>query len=100
MPLASGNILLHLLELSRIVFLHPHVLDSPFVIEIEVRVLIHQGHVLCKGILDILIDGSLHVPVPLGVQMSIGNQEQCFLVSLPVSQGAENKEQKEDNRPG
>ena len=79
-PLPVLNILLHLLELCRIVFLHPHILDGAFVVESEGWVLCHQSHVVDQSVLNILRDCGLYIPVPLRIKMGVGNEEESLVV--------------------
>ena len=79
-PLSVPNVVLHLFELRRIVFLHPHILDGAFVVELEVRILCHQRHIIHQSVLDVLGNCSLDVPVPLRVKMGIGDEEECLLI--------------------
>ena len=78
-PLSVPNVVFHLFELRRIVFLHPHVLDGAFVVELEVRILCHQRHVVKERVLDVFRNGGLDSPVPLRVKMGIGDEEECLL---------------------
>ena len=71
MPLPTGNILLHLLKFRGVILLHPHVFDGPLIVQHKVGVLVHQRHVLRKGILNVLIDCCLDIPVPLGIKVCI-----------------------------
>ena len=80
MPLSALDVLLHLLELCRVVFLHPHILDGTFVVEMEVGILVHEGHIVHQSILDVLRDGGLHIPVPLRVEVGVGDEEKRLLV--------------------
>ena len=79
-PLPVLDVLLHLLELLGIVFLHPHVLDGPLVIESEAWVLGHERHIIHQSVLDILGDCSLDVPVPLCVEMGVGDEEESLFI--------------------
>ena len=82
MPLPGSDILLQCLVFGGIVFLHPHVPDGALVIEPEQGVLVHQCHVLRKGVLDVAVDGGVHLPVPLRVKVGVGDEKQCLLLRL------------------
>ena len=79
-PLPALHILLQLLELCGIILLHPHVLDGSLVVEAEVGILVHERHIVEQRVLDVLRDGSLDIPVPLGIEVSVGDEEECLVV--------------------
>ena len=79
-PLPAPHVLLQLLELRGVVLLHPHVLDGALVVEPEVGVLVHELHVVHQGVPDVLRYGGLDVPVPLRVEMRVGDEEEGLLV--------------------
>ena len=72
-PATSLDVLLHLLVLQRVVLLHPGILHAALEVEDVVRVLLQQHQVLLERVADVVADGGLHVPVPLGVEMGIGH---------------------------
>ena len=72
-PAPLGNVLLHFFILGGVVLLHPRVLDGSFEIEDIVRVVAQQMKILPDGLGDVLADGGLDVPVPLRVEVGIGD---------------------------
>ena len=79
-PAAAGDVpatlpypVFQLCILRRIVFLHPGVFHAALEVENVVGILAEQVEVLHHRVPDIGPDGGLHIPVPLGVQMGIGN---------------------------
>ena len=79
-PLPALDVAFQLLELRRVVLLHPHVLDGALVVEAEVGILVHERHVVHQRVLHILRDGGLYVPVPLCVEMGVRDEEEGLVV--------------------
>ncbi len=72
MPAAVPDILFHFFILRRIIFLHPGIFHTTFEVEHIVGIAFQQKQILTERIPNILFDRCLDIPVPLGIQMSVG----------------------------
>ena len=72
-PAAAADPLLHLSVQVGIVLLHPTVLNTSFEVENIVGIAFQQPEVLDHRIADVNLDRSLYVPVPLRIEMRVGN---------------------------
>ena len=70
-PPAVTDIVLQLQVAVRVVFLHPHVLDSTLVVESQVRIFVEQREILLHGILNVFANSGPYIPVPLRVKMRV-----------------------------
>ena len=80
MPSAGSYVSLELFEKVRIVLLRPGIFHGSFETEFIVGVFVEQREVLYERVVQILVDGSLHRPSPLCVEMSVGNHVDCRFV--------------------
>ena len=80
-PAALGNIFLELLVHLRVVFLGQLVAECAFKVHAVVGVLLEMLEVLDQGVLDVVADGCLNSPVPLGIQMGVSNYVEFFFIS-------------------
>lgn len=72
-PAAAADPLLHLSVQVGIILLHPTVLDASLEVENVVGIAFQQPEVLDHRIADVNLDRSLHVPVPLRIEMRVGD---------------------------
>ena len=89
MPLPRCDVLLQHLVLSRVVLFHPFVADSTFEIKHEGGILLEQAEIVYHSIAHILVDGGLHIPVPLSVQMTVRYKEQGLGIRISISSAGE-----------
>ena len=68
-PAARARVLLQAGVLGRVVFLHQLVAERALEAEHVVRVLLQQAEVVVERVAQVLVDGRLDRPAPLGVQM-------------------------------
>ncbi len=81
MPSAILDIILYLLIFCGIVLLHPRILHTSLEVEYIVGILAEQKQILGKSLPHIIADSSLDIPVPLGIQMGIGDSIYRLFVS-------------------
>ena len=84
MPTAIGNIAFHFFILQWIVFLHPCIFHATFKVENIVGIFLEQKEILVQCVSDMVADSSLHVPVPLRVEMCVSHHVgfHCFLLGM------------------
>ena len=83
-PTAIGNIAFHFFILQWIVFLHPCIFHTTFKVENIVGIFFEQKEILVQCVSDMVADSSLHVPVPLCVEMCVSHHIgfHCFLLGM------------------
>src|ERR1019366_7910036 len=79
-PAAFGDVLLHLGEIGRVVFLHHAVAIGAAEVEDVVRVLFEQVEIKQHRVLDVLADGGGVLPAPLGIEVSVADDIQGRLL--------------------
>ena len=72
-PTATANPLLHLPVHFGIILLHPTVLNASLEVENIVGIAFQQPEILDHRITDIHVDRGLHIPVPLRIEMRVGD---------------------------
>ena len=87
-PTSGGDILLHGGPGFRVILLEPHVVNSAFVVEVVIGILLQAFEVLKKSVRHKLANRVLHGPVPLRVEMRCAHDIQhrlraAGLLALP-----------------
>ena len=72
MPAPCGHIFFYLLIFQRIVFFHPPILHASLKVENIIGIGLQQMEVLRHRLPNVILDGGLHVPVPLRVEVGVG----------------------------
>ena len=105
LPAAAGDVpaarrdgFAQALEVFRIVLLHPGVLDARLAVEHVVGILADQREVAEERLGDVLRDGGLHVPVPLGIQVRVGDK--VGFRSVVLGAGAEGGQGQKQSESG
>ena len=70
-PASFTDIVFHFLVHVGIVLFHPSILDCPLEVEQVIGVAFQQGEIAFQSIFHVFVDGRLHIPVPLRVEMCV-----------------------------
>ena len=78
-PASFGDVFFHPLVPLRVILLHHRIASRSGEVEQVFRVFVQQGESLVERPFQVGVDGGGVVPLPLGVQMGVGDQVEGFL---------------------